>query len=183
MLATGAVKQAPDVQTAILFTIIGNEGLEIFNTFDLSSKDWKNPYRVPTANVSAEHHVFFSRDQKDVETIDTYVTELKKLCQRCEFREMKERLIKYRIISGLRDSEVKTKLLNTEELILDNCIKICKNSEMTQIQLRTVTNGEKAESVNNIHRKAQSYHRKQQGPPEIQSNRGYLEGQWQGQQA
>ncbi|KAJ8898215.1 hypothetical protein PR048_003575 [Dryococelus australis] len=150
MLAKGAVKQTLDVQTVILLTIIGDEGLEIFNTFDLSSTDRKNLgkvlYCVPRANVSVECHVFFSHDQKDGETIDTY-----KLCQSCEFGEMKESLIKARIISGLRDSEVKTKLLNTKELSLDKCIKLCKNSEMTQIQLRTVTQGEKAESVNSIH--------------------------------
>ncbi|KAJ8890023.1 hypothetical protein PR048_009529 [Dryococelus australis] len=80
MLATGAVKQTPDIQTAILLTIIGDEGLEILSTFDLSSTDRKNPekvlqaferYCVPRANFSVESHVFFSHVQKEGESIDT----------------------------------------------------------------------------------------------------------------
>ncbi|KAJ8875719.1 hypothetical protein PR048_023618 [Dryococelus australis] len=46
MLPSGGTKQSPEVQTAILLTIVGEEGLEILNTSDLSAEDKKDPQKV-----------------------------------------------------------------------------------------------------------------------------------------
>ncbi|KAJ8892151.1 hypothetical protein PR048_004731 [Dryococelus australis] len=43
ILASGSTKQSPEVQTAILLMIVGEERLEIFNTSDLSNVDKKDP--------------------------------------------------------------------------------------------------------------------------------------------
>ncbi|KAJ8880675.1 hypothetical protein PR048_017145 [Dryococelus australis] len=177
ILASGGTKQSPEIQTAILLTIVGEEGLEIFNTSDLSAEDKKDPqkvlqaletYCISRANVSVERHIFFTREQREGESIDSYVTELRKLSQSCEFGEMKESLIKDRIISELPDNEVKTNVLNADELSLEKCLQICKNAELTRTQLKTVMHGDKLVSsyaVNNGRKKTtgDSHERKKEG--------------------
>ncbi|KAJ8877460.1 hypothetical protein PR048_021915 [Dryococelus australis] len=75
MLVTGGSKQVPEVQTAILLTIVGKEGLEILNLFNLSDAGKKEPqkilqalemYCIPRTNVRVEQHIFFTREQKKV---------------------------------------------------------------------------------------------------------------------
>ncbi|KAJ8870087.1 hypothetical protein PR048_029098 [Dryococelus australis] len=61
MLALEAMKQAPEVQSAILLTIIGEESLELYNTFEMSTEEKKDPakvlkafekYCIPRANAA-----------------------------------------------------------------------------------------------------------------------------------
>ncbi|KAJ8883742.1 hypothetical protein PR048_015596 [Dryococelus australis] len=157
MFASGGTKQSPEVQTTILLTVVGEERLEILNISELSAEDKKDPqkvlqaletYCIPQANVSVERHIFFTRAQREGESIE--MTELRKLSQSCEFGEMKDSLIKDRIISGLLDNEVKTKLLNTDELSLEKCLQICKNTELTRTQLKTVMHGDKMVSIHAV---------------------------------
>ncbi|KAJ8896270.1 hypothetical protein PR048_001614, partial [Dryococelus australis] len=153
MLASGGTKQSPEVQTAILLTIVGEAGLEIFNTSNLIAEDKKDPQKVlqsletcciPRVNVCGKAYFLLQRTER------SYVMELKKLSRSCEFGEMKDSLIKYRIISGLLDNEVKTKLLNIDELSLEKFLQICKNAELTRTQLKTVMHGAKMASIHAV---------------------------------
>lgn len=78
----------------LLLYIIGQDVVDLFNTFTLAAADkdkidkviqaFKN-YCNPKKNVTYERFVFFSRNQKVDETIDHYVTELQKLAKLCDF--------------------------------------------------------------------------------------------------
>ncbi|KAJ8885027.1 hypothetical protein PR048_011223 [Dryococelus australis] len=73
MLASEAMKQAPEVRTVILLTLIGQECMELYNTFDntfeMSIEEKKDLAKVlkafesycsPKANMSVERHIFFN---------------------------------------------------------------------------------------------------------------------------
>jgi hypothetical protein len=57
--------------------------------------------------VTYERYIFFSRDMREEDSVDEYVTQLKQLSENCEFGTLSESLIKDRLVLGIRDKNVK----------------------------------------------------------------------------
>ncbi len=146
------IRSRKDVQVAILLYAIGPDALEKFNTFDIKNEEKNDPEKVmkvfedyctPKSNVSVERHIFFSRSQQAGENFDEYFTSLKKLSASCGFGELRDSLIKDRIISGLLCKQLKDRLLREDDLMLEKCIKMCKAFEMTEEQMKTLSDENK----------------------------------------
>ncbi|OCT91956.1 hypothetical protein XELAEV_18015013mg [Xenopus laevis] len=137
-----------DVQTIALFlTVAGQEAIDVYNTFQFAEAEKDNfnavlkkfeNYCVPRKNITYERHVFSSRLQKEHETIDKYVTDLRLKSHSCEFGALTESLIKDQLVMGIHNMKVKEKLLTKTDLTLDHAIQICKASEITQAQLKQI---------------------------------------------
>ena len=84
LTASGNDTKGEDVKSAILLHAVGEEALEIYNTFtwDAAGDDRKTnkilekftSYCEPKKNITWERHVFNSTIQQPDETIDQYVT-------------------------------------------------------------------------------------------------------------
>ena len=94
-------------RVATLLTVIGNNAIDVFTTLTWDAGDDKKIEQVllkfeehcePKKNVSYERYKFFSRAQENGESIDQYITILRKLCETCEFGTLKNSLIKDRIM-------------------------------------------------------------------------------------
>lgn len=81
LTAISSAEMAAERKAALLLHIIGEEALEVFETFELSEVDSKNPkiiinkfddYFIPKTNVSVERHKFHTRVQKDGESFETF---------------------------------------------------------------------------------------------------------------
>ena len=116
LVASGLDSKSQERQVAVLLNVIGEEALEKYNTFGLSVEDNKNlqavltafeNYCSPKANETIDRHLFFSRQQQAGENFVNYLTELKTLSAPCGFGDLRDSLIKDRIIGGVRDSELK----------------------------------------------------------------------------
>lgn len=151
-------------QIAVLLHVIGEGALEKYNTFGLSDADSKvfakvveafESYCTPKANESVDRHIFFARTQQQGETFDLFLTDLKKLSAPCGFGDLREGLIRDRIISGLREANLKNRLLRENNLDLDKCVKICKASELTQQQLKTIDEDVEIHAMNRQDREMQ----------------------------
>ena len=70
-----------------------------------------NKYCIIRRNVTYERYVFFKRSQGDNENIDAYNTELRKLSINCEFKDLQDSLIKYRLIIRMKDDGLRQRLL------------------------------------------------------------------------
>lgn len=145
--ATGLDTKSPERQVAVLLHVIGDEALDKFDTFGLSDEEKKvlqtvinafENFCTPKANESVDRHIFFTRKQQPGETFSSFITDLKKLSSVCGFGDLRDSLIKDSVICGIIDQELKTKLLREENLTLDKCINICKASELSQTQLKTI---------------------------------------------
>ena len=103
MKASGSMKKPEKQRVALFLHLIGEEALEIYNTFSLSTADQKldvllqkfenycNPRR--NVNITFKRHKFFSCIQEPTESIDQYVlTELRTKARTCEFGELSESL-------------------------------------------------------------------------------------------
>ena len=66
------------------------------------------------------------------------VTTLLKLLETCAFGELRESLVRDRLVYGIRDDQVREKLLGKRQLDLDKCIEILKSSELTHYQVKEI---------------------------------------------
>ena len=95
---------------------------------------------MPRQNIMCERHVFNNRSQHDGKTIDQYVTDLKTKAQTCEFKELKDSLIRDRIVCGIRCDKTRSRLLREPDLMLQKAVNICRASETTLSQMKSFTN-------------------------------------------
>lgn len=132
-------KMSEERKVAILLHCLGTEGQEVFNTLDISEEDKKKWEKVlehleahfkTKENETINRHLFHTRKQKEGETIDMFLTDLKKLSMNCNFGELRDSLIRDRVVCGILDNRVRDSLLREASLDLTKCITICKASEL-----------------------------------------------------
>ena len=104
-------------------------------------------YCVPRKNVIYERYIFHTRVQLEDESIDSFVTDLRLKSKTREFGELKESLIRDRLVVGIRDVKLKEKLLRDPTLNLDRAVGVCKANEAAQAQMKVLTGAEKAVNV------------------------------------
>ena len=149
-LASGLSSKEEGIQAATLLHVVGPDALEIYNTFTWEADGDRNKvtkilekfeaYCVSRRNITWERHIFNTRSQHDGETIDQYVTDLKTKAQTCEFKELKDGLIRDRIVCGIRCDKTRSKLLREPDLTLQKAVDICRASETTLSQMKSFTN-------------------------------------------
>lgn len=148
MKATKAEEESEEYKAAVLLNCIGDKALKIYNTFEFeeSKKTQKfasivkkfESHFVPAINVTYERYLFFTREMKENESVDEYVTQLKHLSLNCEFDKLNDSLIKDRLILGVKEKNVKDRLLRTKNLDLIKAIEICKSAEVTNKQMEVL---------------------------------------------
>ena len=111
---SGKAGENDKLKTSLLLHIIGGEGLDIYITFIFSAANEDSDPRMtlktvldkfkeycnPKKNATLEKFHFNQCNQCSGETIDHYVTKLKQLRLNCEYDELRDSLIRDRIIFG-----------------------------------------------------------------------------------
>lgn len=145
LVATGCKEKPKEVQAAVLLHCLGEEVNEVLETLDLTADEKTDPdtivkkldvYFLPKCNSSVETHKFNSRNQLYGESFEHFLAELKKIARDCEFGTFRDRLIKDRIVSGIRDRKVKERLLRETNLDLTKTIEICRVAEQTEQHIK-----------------------------------------------
>ena len=101
----------------------------------------------PKLNETVERYKFFVRDQGQDENIDRYVTDLRVLASTCNFGDIKDSLIRDRIVCGTNSSAMRERLLREENLTLDKCMQICRATELSKENNKTI----QGKTVEEIH--------------------------------
>ncbi|UYV81408.1 K02A2.6-like [Cordylochernes scorpioides] len=135
-------------QRAILLHIIGDSALEIYNTFGFEENaqsptikdilDKYDQYFRPFKNTIYKRYIFFTCEQKLNQTFDDFVTEIKSKAEDCEFENIKDSLIRDRIVLGCRDTTLREKYLQNPDLTLSLAINQGQAAEASQKQLRNI---------------------------------------------
>lgn len=95
-------------------------------------------YCNPKKNETVERYKFFTRSQSNGETFDEYITDLKTLAAECGFGEIRESLIRDRILIGILDGKVRERLLRESNLSLEKCAEICRAAEVSKQSIQTM---------------------------------------------
>lgn len=147
-LVAGDYESKPDEKKIALFLhMIGERGLHIFNSFGLKAQHEDKSLKLvdvfkrfdehflPKKNITFLRHKFFTRSQKE-ESIEDFVASLNKLSLDCEFKDLREGLVKDILILGLKNNQLKERLLRESDLKLDKAVMLCKAVEATAGHMR-----------------------------------------------
>ena len=149
MTATEASKKLGKIQSSMLLHLIAEDALEVFNTFEFPSDEYKektfeilkkfDEYCNPKRNLTVERHIFNSRMQQPGESFDQYVTDLRLKVKTCEYGTMADEMIKDRIVVGVQ------RLLREKDLNLSKAIDIGKAAEASKKQLEKLADEKKVD--------------------------------------
>ncbi|CAB4005378.1 Hypothetical predicted protein [Paramuricea clavata] len=143
----GKVKETEKVQCAILLHLIGDEALEVYNTFTFGEGEDRDKLSVLKKkfedyvncrkNTVFERYKFWECKQQEGETIDQFITELKTRAKSCEFGDQTDSMIRDRILFGVSDIRLKERLLReSSELTLEKAASLCRAAEESAKQLK-----------------------------------------------
>ena len=110
-----------------------------------------------------ETHLFFTRDQRQGETVDSYITDLKHKAKTCEFGDIKDGLIRDRFISSVTSEQLHRVLLKEKSLTLQRTIEITQLDEITQARLKQFKSDKEIHSFTNT--STQQYQKGKPGRP------------------
>lgn len=113
-------------------------------TFNLGAEDQKldvvmrafENYCMPKKNVVFERYMFYKRVQREDETFEQFLTDVKKLARTCEFNNMTDEMVRDRIILGTYDPSVQERLLRIEGLTLQKASDHCRVAEAAKAQAK-----------------------------------------------
>jgi hypothetical protein len=138
-----------EMRTATLLTCIGPDALDILEGLDFEEESQRNnidivmkkleEYCVGETNEIYERYCFNKRDQEINETVELYVTVLRKLAKTCNFGTLENSLIRDRLVVGIRDNNIRKRLLQVSKLTLKDAIDICRSYESTCLQLKAMS--------------------------------------------
>ena len=159
-LASGLHDKTEESQVNSLVYCMGDQADDILSSFDLSVADSKkydvvkgkfDGYFVKKRNVIFERAKFNQRVQKECETVDEFITALYQLVEHCQYRALRDEMIRDRIVVGVRDDKLSLKLQMEESLTLEKAIASCRQNESVKKQQAVVRSQESfGESVNTV---------------------------------
>ena len=108
-----------------------------------------------------ERYTFWQRDQREGETVDQWVNELRLLLSSCDYEEQKETNLRDRIVFGVAYMRVNERLIREAGLTLAKSLDICHAAEASKVQMRVmVTENQQSHDVNFLRKKQVSKQRK-----------------------
>lgn len=156
-LVAGELNEKSDtIKINTLLNAIGEEAVEVFDSFNLSGAQKSQYAEVvkafadfcePKKNVVYERFMFNQRSQKEGESFDHFLMEIKRLVRTCEFGEKENEMLRDRIVMGVNEQRLQTRLLETANLTYDTAVEKCRANEATKEQTTTMN---KSFSVNEI---------------------------------
>ena len=101
----------------------------------------------PRKNEIVERFKFFARAQDPGESQEKFVTDLKLLATTCNFGDLKDSLVRDRIICGIQDRQLREELLKIPDLDLQRYLSICRAAELSKTRTKTLEEGEAVNSL------------------------------------
>ncbi|KAL1466829.1 hypothetical protein MTO96_006030 [Rhipicephalus appendiculatus] len=90
----------------------------------------------PQANEIAASYAFFMRQQKEGESVRDFIAELGRLAESCNFGSTMGRMLRDRIVCGIRDDDARRSLLTRGKLTLKEAEDFAMASEKAQEDVR-----------------------------------------------
>ena len=94
---------------------------------------------------------FNRRSQREGESIEQYITELYNLIEFCEYGELKEEMLRDRLVVGIRDTALSEKLQTDSRLTLDTAKTMVRQKAAVKDQQRQLQTNIKEATVGRLH--------------------------------
>ncbi|XP_049275476.1 uncharacterized protein K02A2.6-like [Rhipicephalus sanguineus] len=129
---------------------MGPQAEDIFKTFKLEPDDKEKfeavlkeyeAYFVPRRNIIYERVKFNTRTQQDGESVEDFVTALHALAATCDYGQLREDLIRDRLVVGIQDHKISRALQLDPDLNLQKAVLVARQHEtinQQQVELHRV---------------------------------------------
>ena len=148
-LASGCKDKAEDVQCAIFLHQIGDDTLNIYDSFTFSTteKDKIAPLITkfdghfnPKKNITFQRYLFNTCVQ-DGRSFDIFYVDITNKANNCEFGSLKDDLIKDRIVCGIDSKDLRERLLREDALTLTKAVAHVRACESSKAQVSNLQAG------------------------------------------
>ena len=176
MNATKKDKEDEIVQVGILITLLGPEGLRIYETFSWTAAGDENKIKKvlekfdlhfqPRKSETFERYKFLTRHQRPGESCETFLLEIQSLIATCDYSIQRDSILRDQIVIGVADNKTREKLLFDPQLTLAKAIDILRACEASSLLADQMN----SEAVHRLRDKSKS-NSSQQQPQETQQRR------------
>ena len=136
--ASGLAKEGEEQQVSTLLYCLGEDAEDVLISMNIAAEDRKSyeavishfdDYFKVRINVILERAKFNRRAQKEGETAEEYITALYNLVETCNYKGLKEEMIRDRLVVGIRDTGLSEKLQMDPKLTLDEAKRKIRQRE------------------------------------------------------
>ena len=110
-------------------------------------------YFSPKPIIIAERFKFYTRNQNEGESIASYIVTLKNLSSTCEFGAFLPEALRNRLVCGMKDVPIQTKLLSERDLTFEKAKDLAMSMEMARSDLKLMSGAESDQRIHNVHYK------------------------------
>ena len=124
---------------AVLLSIVGAEMYQLMRNLTAPAKPTEKSFDQLVKLVEEHHHPspsvilqrfkFASRRQKPGESIATFVSELKRLSEHCNYGQTLDEMLRDRVVCGIADGRLQRRLLAEPELTLKKAVELAQAQE------------------------------------------------------
>ena len=124
---------------SVLLSVIGLSTYALLRNLVLPAKPGDKTYDElvsvlkehynPTPSETVQRSRFNSRFRKPVESVSTFVAELRSLAEFCNYGTSLDNMIRDRIVCGIMNSKIQQKLLSERSLTLARAVEIAQGME------------------------------------------------------
>ena len=156
-----------EVQIANLLVLMGSDSVNIYEHFVFNAavaaerKTLDNVIKMfdghfePVKNVIYERLRFNSMKQGDL-PIHQFITQLRTQAANCDYGDVKDDLIRDRIVVGVTDDRLRDYLIDIDDLNLQKCITKAKQYISHHEQTAKFTSGDNVDMMRSYHRGSRS---------------------------
>ncbi|KAG1669986.1 hypothetical protein GQR58_017176 [Nymphon striatum] len=107
---------------------------------------------TPKSNETYERFIFRNRVLMEGESVEIFITDLRKLSKSCNFGDLTNSLIKDQLVYGINDSKIQQRLLETSNLDLNKALEIINAIKVSRMQSSSLPHfsGTGQTSINSI---------------------------------
>ena len=145
------------VRINTLIYVMGNNAADIYHT-NVKQK-FKEHFKGKVALVF-ERTQFVRRLQQEKEGVMPFIEDLQKRADVCSFGDLRDQMVHTQIVAGLRDSQLRRRLMANDSLTLDQVIGEAKSAEITKQQDQILQSNPTAADLSQVNDKRVPDHRR-----------------------
>ena len=141
--ASGLADEAELRQVSTLLYCLGEEADDVLTSTNITEENRKKYSEVMAKfdgffkirkNVIFERARFNRRNQRESESAEQYITALYSLVETCEYGDLRDEMLRDRIVVGIRDTALSERLQLDPELTLEKAKKTVRQKEAVKEQ-------------------------------------------------
>ncbi len=145
-----------DKRRATFLSVMGRDAYNLLRSLIAPEKPSENSFEELVA-VLSEHYSpkptevmqryrFNSRSRKEGESVADYVAQPRKLAEFCNYGNSLDKMLRDRLVWGVKDPSIQKKLLSEPDLTLVRAIQIAQSTETAEKNLREMDSNRESES-------------------------------------